>query len=119
MGKMFKTTQERLTEQFAKTVLKLEPIEFLGVTKVLCVDVLEKAEVEGEKPQPKNFYQIYDEMIDVFAGMKKKQQRDLLDLIKVAQKKEKGKIDENKEVDKVGDNDGANTINLSEGDGNA
>ena len=71
-------------EQLLLEMIKLEPVEFFGVCKILGVSLY-----EGEAKIPRDFYSIWDEICDVVEGMNRTRRRNLAKLIYPATKKEK------------------------------
>lgn len=63
---------------FIETIPKLEPIEFLGLSKILCVSTV------NENMEPRKFEDIFSDMIDRFISIDRKQRRDILKVIKKA-----------------------------------
>ncbi len=93
-------------ENLLRKILELDAIEFLGVCKILGVSVYKEKEdveesveesVECGRPneetnateEPKDFYEIWDEVCDVIAEMNRTRRRNLGRLIYPATKKEK------------------------------
>lgn len=63
---------------FIEIIPKLEPIEFLGLSKILCVSTVD------ENMEPRDFEDIFSDMIDRFISIGRKQRRDILKVIKKA-----------------------------------
>jgi hypothetical protein len=77
--KINKYSPERLWEE----ILKLDPVEFLGICKIIGVDVYK------EDKQPRDFYDIWDDVCEITNQMNRKRRRTLGELIYAATKKEK------------------------------
>ena len=103
-----KNSPEKLIEE----ILKLDAIEFLGICKIIGVDVYEKDNCEYGKIvveeieeatdecaqpkakmkleiQPRDFYDIWEEVCDTIGAMNRTRRRNLGKLIYSATKKEK------------------------------
>ena len=65
--------------EFLEEVIKLEPIEFIGLAKVLCAPVMDNKE-------PREFEDILSDMMDNFISTGRRQRRDILKMIKEANK---------------------------------
>ena len=88
--KVSKNSPERLWQE----LLKLEPLEFLGICKIIGVSVYEEDDVEEDADgapvkKPRDFYDIWNEVCEVINGMNRKRRRTLGELIYAATKKEK------------------------------
>lgn len=87
-----KNSPERLWQE----LLKLDPVEFLGICKIIGVSIYKEEENEGENVEcapadrePRNFYDIWNEVCEVIDGMNRQRRRTLGGLIYAATKKEK------------------------------
>lgn len=67
---------ERRLNKFASFLVKLEPVEFIGVARILCVELMNK------EKQPKDFWDIFREMLEKFPQIPKSQQKQLLGVLK-------------------------------------
>ena len=85
-------------ESLLKKILELEPVQFIGVCKVIGVEIYrEKSEVVDEdgaevvksKIEPKDFFEIWNEVCDVVGGMNRVRRKNLGKLVYAATKKEK------------------------------
>ena len=94
-------------EKLIEEITKLEPVEFLGVCKILGIDVYKNLEigkvesVEADEEcgrvkgkvnidvEPKDFVEIWDELCDKIGEMNRTRRRNLGTLIYAATKKEK------------------------------
>lgn len=68
--------------EFVEIVSKLEPVEYCGLCKVLCVEMF-----DGETPKP--FDKTLEECMDKFLGMNRKPRRQLMKVLRDATKKSK------------------------------
>ena len=62
-------SQNKNYDDFLKYVAKLEPVEFLGVLKVLCV------KLQDENGADRTFEDVFVEMMDKFYNLGRKQKR--------------------------------------------
>ena len=82
-------------ESLVEEILKLDPIEFLGVCKIIGVNVYEDEhcaqanEDENTLPPAREFYDIWSDVCDVVGAMNRVRRRNLGKLIYAATKKEK------------------------------
>lgn len=63
-------------DQFKKYLVKLEPIEFFGLTKILCIPILD------ENNESRKAEDLILEMIDKFSSLGRKQKREILSLLR-------------------------------------
>lgn len=66
--------------QFVNAIVKLNPIEFIGVSKILCVPM-----VNTEK-EARQFDDILSDMIDNFIKLNRRNKRELLQILKLSAK---------------------------------
>ena len=66
---------------FLEGITKLDPVKFVGLTKILCVPIVD------EKYEERKFEDILSDLIDNFIEMPKKRRREILGIIKEANKK--------------------------------
>ena len=87
-------------ENLIVKVLELDPIEFLGICKIVGVDVYENvgcgqanddANATQEAMQPREFTDIWSDLCDTIESMNRVRRRNLGRLIYAATKKEKEK----------------------------
>ena len=82
-------------ESLVEEILKLDAIEFLGVCKIIGVNVYEDVECvqanedDDATPNPRDFYDIWEEVCDTIGAMNRTRRRNLGKLIYSATKKEK------------------------------
>lgn len=67
-------------EKFMMEISKLEPIEFLGLTKIFNIGLFE--DEEGKKVR--EFEILFSEIIDKYISLSRKQRRTIMKLIKSA-----------------------------------
>ena len=87
-------------ENLIVKILELDPIEFLGICKIVGVDVYEDVEsgqanddtnATQEASQPREFTDIWSDLCDTIESMNRVRRRNLGRLIYAATKKEKEK----------------------------
>lgn len=61
---------------FVQLIAKLEAIEFIGLAKILCVEL-----VDNNK-KIKDFYDIFKDMSDKFSTLGHKQRREIISILK-------------------------------------
>lgn len=84
---------EKITGTFLELVQWLEPVEFIGLAKLLGVPIIDS---EGKE---KDFLLILSELVKKFEGLKRKKRRELLKVLQEVKK-------ENLKGKKEGDCDG-------------
>lgn len=78
-----KNSPERLLEE----IVKLDSVQFLGVCKILGINVY----IDGDKEKPKSFYDLWQELCDSVGALNRVRRRNLGSIIYAATKKEKEK----------------------------
>lgn len=86
-------------ENLLLEIMKLNPIEFLGICKIVGVRIYEEEDVEcgravqdnDEGTKPRNFYDIWADLCDKLEKMNRVRRRNLGKLVYAATKKEKEK----------------------------
>ena len=84
-------------EKLLIELLSLEPVEFIGICKIIGVEIYKEVEVEETKESgktqmvPREFYEIWCDVCDIIDGMNRTRRRNLGKLIYTATKKEKEK----------------------------
>ena len=86
-------------ENLLLEIMKLNPIEFLGICKIVGVRIYEEENVEGGRAvqdddkdaKPRNFYDIWEDLCDELEKMNRVRRRNLGRLVYAATKKEKEK----------------------------
>ena len=107
MGKL--AFKKNSPENLLLEIIKLEPIEFLGICKIVGVDVMKpisttveditEADEEGGRPvahmklnvEPREFNDIWEDLCDKLEQMNRVRRRNLGKLVYAATKKEKEK----------------------------
>ena len=77
---MDKHPSEKNLEKFMLEISKLEPIEFLGLTKIFNIDLFD----DKEEKNPREFEIILSEILDKYISLSRKQRRTIMKLIKSA-----------------------------------
>lgn len=68
-------------DEFIHLVAKLEPVEFIGLCKVLCVKVLD------EEKQPRKFEELINDIIDNFTSTGRTQRREVLRVLRAVNRR--------------------------------
>lgn len=71
---------EKKLERFQRELLQLEPIEFMGIAKILGVELFRKNEEGKEEPIP--FEEIYAAVVSKYATLSRFQRRNLNRLLR-------------------------------------
>ena len=95
MGKL--AFKKNSPENLILELVKLDPIEFLGICKILGVSIYDDADVECDRPNgeddvtpaPREFELIWADVCDEIGQMNRVRRRNLGRLIYAATKKEK------------------------------
>lgn len=106
---MEKSKEFKDSEKFVKQIVKLEPIDFIGIAKMLNVDTIkytaaaenlsepsEKDLLEREKEhikntEPRPFEEVFSEMLQHFAALSARGRKNLLNLMDRVIKESRGK----------------------------
>lgn len=76
------------TIEFAKCIVKLEPAEFIGLCKILCVHVFNNDEKdENGKPMPRKGEDIAADCIDKFSQLNRAKRREIMAILRPIGKK--------------------------------
>ena len=75
-------------EKLLTTLLALEPVEFIGVCKIIGVEVFKENEEGNSSMEPREFYEIWCDVCDTVGEMNRVRRRNLGKLIYAATKKE-------------------------------
>ena len=85
-------------ENLLLEIVKLNPIEFLGICKIVGVEIYDEEDVEGARAsddrkdgKPREFEVIWNDLCDQIEQMNRVRRRNLGKLIYAATKKEKEK----------------------------
>lgn len=69
-------------EKFQRQLLKLEPVEFLGVARILGVDLM------GEDKEPLPFEEVFAAIVTKYGQLSRRQRRNLDRILRPIDKKE-------------------------------
>ena len=72
-------------DEFIDLIKYLEPAEFIGLARILCIDIMDK-----ETKQNRDFYVVLNDMINKFNSLGRKQRREILSVLKKARKENAG-----------------------------
>ncbi len=72
--------KEKELKDFITLIPKLEPIEFIGLSKILCVDLID------DKQEPRPFEDILTDMMEKLSSIGRKPRREILKITKQAAK---------------------------------
>lgn len=80
-------------ENILKKIIELEPIEFIGICKVLGVKLYEigivsKNGVENEQTKPREFTDVWSDLCDKVGSLNRTRRRNLARLVNAATSKE-------------------------------
>ena len=67
--------------ELIELITKLEPVEFIGLARVLCVDIINE-----EDKTTRDFYDILNDIIDKFNTLARKQRREILSVLRRVKK---------------------------------
>lgn len=84
-------TSKNSPEKILEKILELDAVEFLGICKIVGVDIYEDVECgDGEnKLEPRRFESLWNDLCDKVEGLNRVRRRTLRQLIDAAVKKEK------------------------------
>lgn len=74
-NKFYKYRTKRLDDQFAENLCKLESIEFLGLCHFCKIDIFD------EEKQPRDFYDLLDELVNIFGALDNKNKKKIIRLM--------------------------------------
>ncbi len=77
---MAKEVSSKILLEFIELIPTLEPVEFLGLAKVLCTNTVD------ENMEPRPFEDIFSDMIDRFLLTGRRQRKDIVKVLKNAKK---------------------------------
>ena len=75
-------------DSFINTIAKLEPVEFMGLARVLKVSLFIG---EGETREPRDFTEVFEDVLENFSKCGRVRRREILKLVKDAAKRAKVK----------------------------
>ena len=64
-------------DEFINLIKYLEPVEFIGLARVLCVDIINK-----ENKTARDFYDVLNDMVNKFNTLARKQRREILSVLR-------------------------------------
>lgn len=67
--------------ELIKLITKLEPVEFIGLARVLCVDIINK-----ENKTIRDFYDVLNDIVNKFNTLARKQRREILSVLRRVKK---------------------------------
>ena len=67
--------------ELIKLITKLEPVEFIGLARVLCVDIINK-----ENKTIRDFYDVLNDIVNKFNTLARKQRREILSVLRGVKK---------------------------------
>ena len=62
-------------------ITELEPVEFIGLARVLCVDIINK-----EDKTTRDFYDVLNDIVNKFNTLARKQRREILSVLRRVKK---------------------------------
>lgn len=81
-SKFFQKRIEKDFEFFVKNLPNLQPIEFCGLAKILCVNLDEEEKDENNKPIPRPLDKVLEEVMDVYLRLSKRQRKEINQILK-------------------------------------
>ena len=72
-------------DEFINLIKYLEPVEFIGLARILCVDIIHK-----EDKTARDFYDVLNDMVNKFNTLACKQRREILSVLKKARNENAG-----------------------------
>lgn len=69
--------------ELMELITELEPVEFIGLARVLCVDIMNE-----EDKTTRDFYDILNDIIDKFNTLARKQRREILSVLRRVKKED-------------------------------
>lgn len=67
--------------ELIELIIKLEPVEFIGLARVLCVDIINK-----EDKTTRDFYDVLNDIVNKFNTLARKQRREILSVLRRVKK---------------------------------
>ena len=67
--------------ELIELITKLEPVEFIGLARVLCVDIINK-----EDKTTRDFYDVLNDIVNKFNTRARKQRREILSVLRRVKK---------------------------------
>lgn len=72
-------------DEFINLIKYLEPVEFIGLARILCVDIINK-----EDKTARDFYDVLNDMVNKFNTLARKQRREILSVLRKARNENAG-----------------------------
>ena len=67
--------------ELVELITKLEPVEFIGLARVLCIDIINK-----EDKTARDFYEVLNDIVDKFNTLARKQRKEILSILRRVKK---------------------------------
>lgn len=67
--------------ELIELIIKLEPVEFIGLARVLCIDIINK-----EDKTTRDFYDVLNDIVNKFNTLARKQRREILSVLRRVKK---------------------------------
>lgn len=67
--------------ELIELIAKLEPVEFIGLARVLCVDIINE-----EDKTTRDFYDVLNDIVNKFNTLARKQRREILSVLRRVKK---------------------------------
>jgi hypothetical protein len=67
--------------ELIELITKLEPVEFIGLARVLCVDIINE-----EDKTTRDFYDVLNDIVNKFNTLARKQRREILSVLRRVKK---------------------------------
>ena len=67
--------------ELIELITELEPVEFIGLARVLCVDIINE-----EDKTTRDFYDILNDIVNKFNTLARKQRREILSVLRRVKK---------------------------------
>lgn len=67
--------------EFIELISKLEPVEFIGIARVLCISIIDE-----ENKTTRDFYDILNDVVNKFNTLARKQRREILSVLRRVKK---------------------------------
>ena len=64
-------------EEFFQLIKQLEPVEVIGLARILCVELINK-----ETKQNRDFFEVFKDIINKFDTIGRKQKREILKVLR-------------------------------------
>ena len=67
--------------ELIELITELEPVEFIGLARVLCIDIINK-----EDKTARDFYEVLNDIVDKFNTLARKQRKEILSILRRVKK---------------------------------